>query len=340
MPDVRFASLSSNERIEALRTALRSEPSGAEYLLEKDIWVVATIEALFGAPFAADLVFKGGTSLSKAWGAIRRFSEDVDVTYDIRAIAPDLVGDAGPEALPPTRSQEQRWTREVRKRLSSWVRNEGRAAVADGLARAGFDARADTSGDRILVKYEPLFRGYGFIKPTVVVEFGARSTGEPHQVRTIRCDAALLLQEISFPEARPSVMLAERTFWEKATAMHVFCKRERGRGERLTRHWYDLVRLDRTGFAEKALADRTPRFERRASQGHLLQGKGLRGELGFLRGRRVRASCNSCPPALAGKTLAEDYRSMVQAGMLPGDAESFDELMDACADLERRANDC
>ena len=339
MPDVRFASLSSNERIEALRTALRSEPSGAEYLLEKDIWVVATIEALFGAPFAGDLVFKGGTSLSKAWGAIRRFSEDVDVTYDIRAIAPDLVGDAGPEALPPTRSQEQRWTKEVRKRLASWVRNEGRAAVADGLARAGFDARADTSGDRILVKYEPLFRGYGFVKPTVVVEFGARSTGEPHQVRTIRCEAAFLLQEISFPEARPSVMLAERTFWEKATAMHVFCKRERGRGERLTRHWYDLVRLDRTGFAEKALADRT------------LASSVARHKAIFFREKDFAGNWVSYEDAVSGKlqlvpsgasreTLAEDYRSMVQAGMLPDDAESFDELMDACADLERRANDC
>ena len=339
MPDVRFASLSSNERIEALRTALRSEPSGAEYLLEKDIWVVATIEALFGAPFAGDLVFKGGTSLSKAWGAIRRFSEDVDVTYDIRAIAPDLVGNAGPEALPPTRSQEQRWTREVRKRLASWVRNEGRAAVADGLARAGFDARADTSGDRILVKYEPLFRGYGFVKPTVVVEFGARSTGEPHQVRTIRCEAAFLLQEISFPEARPSVMLAERTFWEKATAMHVFCKRERGRGERLTRHWYDLVRLDRTGFAEKALADRG------------LAASVARHKAIFFREKDFAGNWVSYEDAVSGKlqlvpsgasreTLAEDYRSMVQAGMLPGDAESFDELMDACADLERRANDC
>ncbi len=339
MADVRFASLSSNERTEALRTALRSGPSGAEYLLEKDIWVVATIEALFGAPFAGDLVFKGGTSLSKAWGAIQRFSEDVDVTYDIRAIAPDLVGDAGPEALPPTRSQEQRWTREVRKRLASWVRNEGRAAVADGLARAGFDARADTSGDRILVKYEPLFRGYEFVKPTVVVEFGARSTGEPCEVRPVRCEAAPFLPEISFPEARPSVMLAERTFWEKATAMHVFCKRARGRGDRLTRHWHDLVRLDRAGFAEKALADRT------------LASSVARHKAIFFREKDVADHWISYEDAVSGglqlvpsgagrETLAEDYRAMVQAGMLPEDAESFDELMDACADLERRANDC
>ena len=217
---------------------------------------MGAIQALFSAPFAGDLVFKGGTSLSKVWRAIQRFSEDVKVTYDIRAIAPDLVAGAGPEALPPTRSQEQRWTRAIRARLADWVRAEARNAIADGLARAGVEARAEVQGDRVHVNYEPLFHDYGFVRPIVTVEFGARSTGEPHEVQPVRCDAAPLLPGITFPEARPTVMLAERTFWEKATAMHVFCKRERGRGERLTRHWYDLVRLDRAGFAEKALADR------------------------------------------------------------------------------------
>ncbi len=52
-------------------------------------------------------------------------------------------------------------------------------------------------------------------------------------------------------------MLAERTFWEKATAMHVFCRQQRRRGERLSRHWYDLVRLDDASFAQTALGDRT-----------------------------------------------------------------------------------
>src|SRR5258705_353855 len=64
------------------------------HLLEKDIWVVWSLRHLFDGPHADHLVFKGGTSLSKAYGVIRRFSEDVDLTYDIRAIAGDLVGDA------------------------------------------------------------------------------------------------------------------------------------------------------------------------------------------------------------------------------------------------------
>ena len=60
-----------------------------------------------------------------------------------------------------------------------------------------------------------------------------------------------------FPTAYPSVMLAERTFWEKATAMHVFCRQQRRRGARLSRHWHDLVRLDDAGYAQAALTDRS-----------------------------------------------------------------------------------
>ena len=66
------------------------------------------------------LVFKGGTSLSKAYNAIRRFSEDVDLTYDIRELAHDLVGE-NKQALPEDRSEEKRWSSEVRKRLPDWI---------------------------------------------------------------------------------------------------------------------------------------------------------------------------------------------------------------------------
>lgn len=76
------------------------------FLLEKDIWVVATLNVRFAAPFGRDLVFKAGTSLSKAWQVIRRFSEDIDITYDIRSSAPDLVEGGGEEALPNAKPGE------------------------------------------------------------------------------------------------------------------------------------------------------------------------------------------------------------------------------------------
>ena len=99
MPESSFQSLAARDRREALRAA--QEASGLRtFLLEKDIWVVQTLRVLFDLPFGADIVFKGGTSLAKAYQAIHRFSEDIDVTYDIRAFTPDLVTGAGAEALP------------------------------------------------------------------------------------------------------------------------------------------------------------------------------------------------------------------------------------------------
>ena len=83
MPDALFQGLSADERRYALIAAQDSSRHRA-FLFEKDIWIVATLGVLFDAPFGKHLIFKGGTSLSKVWRAISRFSEDVDITYDIR----------------------------------------------------------------------------------------------------------------------------------------------------------------------------------------------------------------------------------------------------------------
>ena len=115
MAEVLFQSLPAGHRLEALRAA--QEASGRRaFLLEKDIWLVQTLRVLFAAPFGTNIVFKGAPSLAKAYHAVRRFSEDIEVTYDIRAFAPDLVTAADAESLPTTRSQEQRWSKTIRTR--------------------------------------------------------------------------------------------------------------------------------------------------------------------------------------------------------------------------------
>ena len=132
MPETQFQSLSPQDRRDALEVA--SGLSGRRaHLLEKDVWVVHTLRALAESPFDNELTFKGGTSLSKAYRVIRRFSEDLDITYDIRAIAPDLVAGREEDALPSTRSQERRWTREIRRRLAAWVKDDALTAVRGQL---------------------------------------------------------------------------------------------------------------------------------------------------------------------------------------------------------------
>jgi len=220
-----FLRLPAADRREVLSVA--ADRSGRPaHLLEKDAWVVWALAALYGSPLGERLVFKGGTSLSKAYGVIRRFSEDVDLTYDIRALAPDLVGDNG-DCLPKNRSEEKRWSSEVRKRLPEWVAGTVQPVVAEALASGPLAAAIRVENDKLFIDYEATTTGSGYVAPIVMLEFGARSTGEPASFRDVVCDAAGLVDGVDFPSARPRVMHAERTFWEKATAIHVFCLQER-----------------------------------------------------------------------------------------------------------------
>ena len=336
MADLPFQSLSPDDRRDALEVAAGLSGRRA-HLLEKDIWVVQTLAALIETPFGADLTFKGGTSLAKAYHAIRRFSEDLDITYDIRSIAPDLLIDGDDEAIPATRSQERRWTREIRKRLPGWVANQALPSIEINLAEAGLSAELRAEGDHVFVAYEPLFDNYGFVRPEVMVEFGARSIGEPREERLCECDAASYVRDVAFPSVRPFVMLAERTFWEKATAVHVYCQQQRSRGERLSRHWYDLVRLDDSGYAEKALADRLLALSVSRHKSMFFREKDTAGNWVDY-GVAVSGGLQLVPDGPAYRVLADDYERMLADGMLLDDEEQFDDLMERCANIQRRAN--
>ena len=336
MADLPFRSLSPDDRRDALEVAAGLSGRRA-HLLEKDIWVVQTLAALIATPFGADLTFKGGTSLAKAYHAIRRFSEDLDITYDIRAIAPDLLTDGDDEAIPATRSQERRWTREIRRRLPSWVADQVLPSVEINLAEAGLSAELRAEGDHVFVAYEPLFDNYGFVRPEVLVEFGARSIGEPREKRLCECDAASYVPDVAFPSVHAFVMLAERTFWEKATAVHVYCRQQRSRGERLSRHWYDLVRLDDMGFAEKALTDRALAHSVARHKSMFFREKDTAGNWVDYEAA-VFGGLQLVPDGPAYQVLSDDYDRMLADGMLLDDEERFGDLMERCGDIQQRAN--
>ena len=279
---------------------------------------------------------KGGTSLSKAYGVIRRFSEDVDLTYDIRTIAPDLVGDNG-EALPKTRSEEERWSSDVRKRLPEWVAEAAQPVITDALAAEALVAAIRVEGEKLFIDYEATAVGSGYVAPRVMLEFGARSTGEPASLRDIGCDASGLVKGVVFPTARPRVMHAERTFWEKATAMHVFCLQQRLRGDRFARHWHDVVRLDEAGLAEAAFADRELAKAVARHKGMFFAEKAA-DQQWIDYAAAVGGSLRLVPEGDALTALGEDYARMVDDGLLLDDAEPFDALMARCADIAERAN--
>ena len=208
-----FFDLSKKDRREALAYG-RAETGRPAHLLEKDVWVVWVLRALFESPLATDLTFKGGTSLSKVYKVIDRFSEDIDLTYDIRKLIPDLIGAGGD--LPASRSQASKWTQAVRHRLPDWIMQNVQPVMQAALMRERLDAWLELGGqdnDKLFLHYPALTQGTGYVAPVVTLEFGARATGEPHQVLPVTCDIAVHLPNVSLPTASPMVMSNQRCRW-------------------------------------------------------------------------------------------------------------------------------
>lgn len=331
-----FFQLPIEDRLELLQLA--ADRSGRPtHLLEKDIWVVWALQKLFASHHGKHLVFKGGTSLSKAYGVIRRFSEDVDLTYDIRAIASDLVGDLA-EPIPTSNAQQKKWTKEIRSRLDKWITDEITPYLQQHIEQQQLAATLRTEEGKAFIDYSPLYQGTGYVSASVLLEFGARSTGEPCELKAIVCDAAAYAEDIGFPTATPQVMRAERTFWEKATAAHVFCEQGRFRGgERYSRHWHDLIRLDSAGFADAAISDsvlaktvadhKSVFFSEKSADGTLIDYHSA-----------VTGKLKLVPDNEARKKLSEDYQHMIDDGLFLDEVESFDALLEKCRIIENKTN--
>ena len=307
------------------------------HLLEKDVWVVWALETLYAAPFGRHLVFKGGTSLSKAYDVIARFSEDVDLTYDIRAIAPDFTT-AGTEPIPASPSQEQKWTKAIRTRLDDWTASTVAPTLKSRLAELRSTATVGVDGATVTVTYEPLATGTGYVRPVVLLEFGARSTGEPSEPRSVTCDAAAHIPGVAFPTAIALTMRPERTFWDKATAIHVFCLGGRIRGDdRVSRHWYDVVALAQAGYATTAIADRAVARTVARHKNAFFRERDAGGALiDYM--NAVGGSLQLVPDGDRLALLGADYERMVADGLLLSTPVPFDSLIEQCREIQRRAN--
>lgn len=273
------------------------------------------------------LTLKGGTSLSKVYRVIDRFSEDIDLTYDIRALVPDLLREGNP--IPASMSQEKKITRAVRARLPEWIERTVRPVIEDALAASGLQAQLSLAGqdrDKLIIAYPAVKTGTGYVSTTVQLEFGARATGEPHHFHEVACDIAPWIENVIFPTARPLVMAAERTFWEKATAAHVYCRQARLRGDRYSRHWYDLAALARTEHLDKAAADRQLARQVAEHKSMFFAEKDAHGErIDYF--AAVNGSLDLIPEGAAHEALARDFAAMREDGLLMSEPPDFDAIL-------------
>lgn len=243
----------------------------AELIIEKDFWVCWTLRRLFSLPkdTAATFIFKGGTSLSKAFGAIRRFSEDIDLSFDRTELG--YTGDRDPMKEGIGKKQSARLIDElqesVRRHIAENLYPALHAAIVVQLgesANGGWSLEIDAAEPQTVnFKYPPVlaadaYGGLVYITPKVKLEFGARGDPWPTEDKVVRPYAAEDFPDFfTYPDSKVRVLAARRTFWEKATLLHAEAHRPADSEipQYLSRHFHDLATLAETAEGAAAIAD-------------------------------------------------------------------------------------
>lgn len=318
----------------------------ANTIIEKDFWVCWTLKRLFVLPEkdATSLVFKGGTSLSKAFGAIRRFSEDIDLSLHRADLG--YTGDRDPEKQGISKKQSNKLidalVRDVEWHIANKLVPALRSAITAhlGESRGVWSLEIDGSDPQTVNFHYPTalpafeYDGMAYISPRVRLELGARGDPWPTEQRIIRPYAAEDYPDFfEEPEHAIPVLSATRTFWEKATALHAEAHRPAvsPTPRYFSRHYYDLAMLLDTDEGKTAIAD----FDLLTV---VAKHKAVFFRSSWANYEAARpGTLKLIPSAARIRDLRADYRAMAPM-MFDQEPPSFDEILAKIRELEEATN--
>lgn len=311
---------------------------------EKDFWVCWTLDALFnGLPAGPRLLFKGGTSLSKGFGLIRRFSEDIDVT-----IFRDDLGQAhSVEELQALSGKKRKAALDAIKEACEAYINRPLLTdlsriAAETAARTGVPADAiriePDADDRqtLLVRYPTATPADGYVDKSVRIESGAKSALDPNSARTIRPYVDEDVPDVDLAVPNVTIVDAERTFWDKVVILHglrrwFVARRElRGGGHRISRHYYDIHALMASEAGQRAIANPA------LGADCVLHARMFFNRPDFNLASAAPPTFALVPEGAMYEDLRRDYAAMT--GMIFGSPPSFNAVIESVAALEETIN--
>lgn len=218
---------------------------------EKDFWIVWALHQLFDhSNWNERLRFKGGTSLSKGYGIIERFSEDIDLILDWRGLTT-----LDPEAH-RSKTQQSKLNQQINREAVQLIDEQLLPDLQHLFAPVCTVERAADDPHSLDLTYPAEFAA-GYLRPVVRLEIGPLAAMLPMQHCSVRSFAAEYFPEVfSAAEVKVPTIGAERSFWEKLTILHAEAHRPENKPlpPRYARHYYDVYRMAKTGLAERALA--------------------------------------------------------------------------------------
>jgi predicted nucleotidyltransferase component of viral defense system len=301
--------------------------------VEKDWWVVRTLDAIFQTEIADHVVFKGGTSLSKSWSLIDRLSEDIDLALDRRFFKIERKDEEmSSSQVTKLREKSNKYVQQkLLQDLESIFIQQGLAVTLNILDKE--NPTKDPVG--IEVFYQTVTDPDPYLPPRVLIEIGSRSLIEPNTPRPVNSfvgqvfsDRNFADQVIEIPTVNP-----ERTFLEKIFLLHELFQKEfsEERHTRKSRHYYDLQRLMHSEFAEKAWGDQE------LYKTIVSHRKYLNKEKGIDYGRHAPEFISIIPSDEVLRSWEKDYNDMRES-MFYGQSLSFSELMIQIKALNEKIN--
>lgn len=326
--------LSNNEKIAAIQNVagIKHIPPQA---VEKDLWVTILLQMVFTTPFADKIVFKGGTSLSKVFGKIDRFSEDIDLALDRTLFG--VEGDITKKQLKKLRKDSSLFVNDTfLKELEKVIMENGYKDLVITAEPNGEGDKTYPEPRKIFIEYRSLFREtLDYIKPRVMLEIGARSMIEPTVQTHIQSLIEMNIPDLSTTLLNPVVTTAviEKTFLEKAFLIHeLFTTNAGAIASRKSRHLYDLEKMMDEPFAAKAIQD----DEMWETISHHRQVFTSMADVDYTPDIRKRIVL--VPPQPFIREWRDDYDAMRNT-MIFGPSLPFDDLISRISTLEKRFHD-
>jgi len=328
-----FIELSPDEQNELiLRTA--AELKISPILIEKDFWVSWLLNKIFSLQIAKDITFKGGTSLSKCYSIISRFSEDIDLTIDRNLFLEDtnetvLSGKGFQRLIKETDLEGSVFVNDIFKpKLEE--------SIGSTLKGKSWSLTRDEYEHKNLRFFYPSTQKQAendYVRQSILIEFGVRGDITPSEDNYVSSYIEQSFSELLSREQAPIRTLSPiRTFWEKITLIHSENNRpnDKALGDRLSRHYYDTYQLIHEGISKKALQDMS------------LLHDVIRHKRKYFKSAWATYE-TAVPPTLSvypndnlKQKLQEDYKQM--SGMLFGDPPSFDEILESLKKFQNDLN--
>ena len=329
--------LQDASRLTSINEASRISGISAK-AIEKDWWVTLSLKLVFNTPYAIHFAFKGGTSLSKGWQLIDRFSEDIDIS-----LSSEAVGIAYAERPSKT------FVEHLRRAGCSFTSNELMEALKAEFRSSqvpenlySIEAEPipldmpDTDPQALYVNFVSLFDPNPYLPDRVKIEFSVRSLKEPSIKRSMRSLLDNHFPNENYIEENCEVLtiLPQRTLIEKMLLLHEEYNRDelaKMRTERMSRHYYDLFQLSRQNFSSVTL--RNNDFIEEIIEHRKYYSRLKRFDYSTLKRGRI----SIIPPADILKALEQDY-AIMKAEMIYGNPPTFEKIIQAMKNLQDEIN--